>query len=303
MVPRGMERTRSEAAAARVVGALAFCIGSLVACGSSTEAPIPFRDEPDAAAAPQAWGASPCAECIERACADERARCTTEPSCARNMECVGRCPGMPDGRLDESCAERCPPAAGTSAEHARSELARCRTVGAGALCTACGGTRYRSPTLNQVCPQTTPNPPSSYNGCVERKCCDSRRRCNDDREGCYAFLTCKTDCAGKRSCEDECYRSFDSVFTVYEAHSSCALTHCFDTLSGPPQPCARCARVECGDEHMACNNDHDCVLLERCQSSCLSLECFQSCAKQFPAAVQLSAAVYLCARDRCPACL
>ena len=260
--------------AAGLVGWSAACSGDREPTATSTSASGSGGGSGGGPAA-GTYAASPCGSCVVDVCADERATCFAEPTCAAYLDCLDGCDVDSGGDAATECEVACPSPEGDAADAAKLELDRCRFTGPGSECPSCqveGEPTH--PLLEQSCPASTAPEPCAW--CREESCCDTLERCNESPE-CIAFNDCRGACAGDALCDLDCFAAHPEGAQLLGQHAACVAVSCPD-VCGFDTPCEKCTSAECANSYLLCFADAGCYAAAICIVECdYDLDCDHPC--------------------------
>ncbi len=295
-----MSATSPPHRALRALPPLAIAVGLFVACSQGPQA-TPASDAGVDVTASATWGASACADCVNRACSEERRACSSDSACVARVTCLERCPLGPSGDLAPACAAACP--AGSGAATQAFESCRGRATRGCAACGPVVADAGLSPLadklLNQVCaPGTNAD---ACTRCQESKCCDTRAACVGN-PACKPGLTeCLLGCSAmpeesaKHRCSIACYEKDLKAAAELGGLLACIIAKCPSASEcGPHDACSLCASERCASYYAECRATPECELISKCRlAECpppgaVTAECTQRCEARYPGGARLA---------------
>lgn len=292
------------------------CIAATPGCGRSKNSGGKTTTRTDAGADADAgatWGASDCASCVDSSCSSEIQSCSQDPSCGAYLDCLRSCPVGTNGDVDPSCEAACPKASGTAGQSAMKALDDCRQTGAGASCSACGGTSDAGDGGNEggdagcarpmLCEQCA----ASDGGtacfkCEDEHCCQEEAACQND-PNCLPYQQCIQNCPDSYgACVASCNAQFpDGGYHNFAVKIACVTVNCLTECFTPYSACDQCGNAHCTNEYIDCEENKACSLASACITTCAnSQKCHDDCVAQNPGAEPELDAYTSCLRTNCP---
>jgi len=250
----------------------------------------------DATSVDGSFGASACAACVDKACAQQLSDCGSDAACAAWLACQRACPTDSAGNVAPSCEAGCAKPSAASSAMLAETYDSCRTSGPGASCAACGAREAAAPMdaapdipfINEQCTGAMADDSSACNYCKSTQCCQTLAALYGDQSDFESMAMCVLACpsdAGTAgvSCLQGCFQAHPTAVGVYAPFQACVNVNCRPSCETPVSPCDQCTDAHCRDEYALCEGDPDCFELLYCTTNTGGATAtVQDCESTFP---------------------